>query len=220
MKKTLRFLGELVIGTTLLLGTASCQKEEAANEATETANLSEGEKMAAKFIAALNELYNSGLLILNQKTQSLGEEEQQKAQKYMEAHQNEITKKVMPKKAQNIANAKACEINLKKISIAIILFCGDNRDVLPSKDKFYEQILPYIDEKEKTLVCPASGQKYIYLANGQNIASIADPVSTVLVTEEISHDGRFFVVCADGHVVSIRGTTWKEAIKNNNYKLP
>ena len=127
----------------------------------------------------------------------------------------------MPQMRQMTQDARGApsQSNLKKLSLAIIMYAQDNDQKLPDADKWVDEIMPYV--KNEAVFCdPAAPDlKYGYAFNralsGARLGGIKDPLATVMVFESMTgvknaadtgqslprpgrHSGGDYFVFADG----------------------
>lgn len=104
--------------------------------------------------------------------------------------------------------------------MGVAMYYAEHQNILPAKGSWYDDIADYIGYDEKIICCPVTGDKFLYFGNGQNVKDIKELHNTVLFVDKSSHDGKFFVAFADGHIESLAGDTWENAVRNNGKLLP
>ena len=119
------------------------------------------------------------------------------------------------------AQQAASQLNLEQISAGIILYANAHDEVMPDAEKWVDEIMPYVKNKEifRDYSAP-SGEEWSYAYNRtlshQPLAALEDPAHTVMLYESTSgtknasdtgqsvpHPGRHLggtdYVTADGH---------------------
>lgn len=79
----------------------------------------------------------------------------------------------------------------KESALAVLMFCSENYDTLPSPDGLKDKLLPYSRHNEQL-------DGFVYLLNGQKIADIKNPADTIL--GYYPGPGGYAVTYLDGHV--------------------
>ena len=128
-------------------------------------------------------------------------------------------------KAKQKTSSIQCMNNLKQLSLGIIMYANDNKDVFPSGTSWCDLIMPY-EKASQPFVCPQGkpGQRSHYAFNaklaGRQLKDVQAPAETVLVFETDGgwnmaggrellpaiprHGGAHAIGFADGHVEIVR----------------
>ena len=91
--------------------------------------------------------------------------------------------------ARGKARQATCLSNVKQLSLGILMFADDHQGKLPDADRWADEIMPYIKNKN-IFHCPSQSEKDViggYAFNralsGKNLAEINDPSQLVLIFE-------------------------------------
>jgi len=128
-------------------------------------------------------------------------------------------------KAKQKAQAIHCMNNVKQLSLAVMMYAGDNTNRFPSATTWCDSIQSYLGGSTKPFQCPGGDQNqrchYAFNAklDGLETTRVENPSATVVFLEtdggwnlsggpelmlKSSHHGRMFVVgFADGHVEQV-----------------
>ncbi|MGO8928842.1 MAG: DUF4190 domain-containing protein [Limisphaerales bacterium] len=129
-------------------------------------------------------------------------------------------------KAKQKATAVQCMSNVKQLEVGLIMYAGDNKELLPPGSAWCDALKPYVGGSTSVFVCPqgAPNRRCHYAVNarlaGHSIKEVQAPAQTVLVFEidggwnvsggpellpvKVRHSGAYVVGFADGHVEMVR----------------
>ena len=128
-------------------------------------------------------------------------------------------------KAKQKAQSILCMNNMKQLSLGVIMYSSDNKDLFPAGTNWCDAVIPYV-KNPGTFLCPQGkpGQRCHYAFNarlvGHETKEIQAPAQTVLIFEtdggwniagdrgllpaKPRHSGVYGVAFADGHVEMVR----------------
>ncbi|MBR4415416.1 MAG: acetylxylan esterase [Victivallales bacterium] len=110
-------------------------------------------------------------------------------------------KKRMEEPQKDKRNEILCATRLKQMSIALLLYIGDQEDAIPAEDTWQKNLYDYIGEKIFT--CPENGKPYHYNRPAAFLYNIKEPSRTIVFYEDFdNHNGKVNIAFLDGHLQS------------------